>query len=72
MYLARPALEVDTNRERLTLHLVVGVTPMIIILLQVFGGIYDGLFTPTEGATVGAASTFMTTLIKGEMKIDKP
>ena len=33
----------------------------------VFGGIYGGKFTPTEGAAVGAASTFFAALAKGEM-----
>jgi len=65
------APEVDANREGLTLPLIVGVTPIVIIFLLVFGGIYGGFFTPTEGAAVGAASTFLTALIKGEMTIAK-
>ena len=65
------APEVDANRKGLTLHSVVGVTPIVIIFLLVFGGIYGGFFTPTEGAAVGAASTFLTALIKGEMTIAK-
>ena len=32
------------------------------IFLIVFGGIYGGLFTPTEGAAVGAAATFVAAL----------
>ena len=32
-----------------------------------FGGIYGGVFTPTEGASVGAAATFVTALARGEM-----
>ena len=65
------APEVDANRVGLTLHSIVGVTPIVIIFLLVFGGIYGGFFTPTEGAAVGAASTFLTALIKGEMTIAK-
>ena len=65
------APEVDAMRAGLTLHSVVGVTPIVIIFLLVFGGIYGGFFTPTEGAAVGAASTFLTALIKGEMTIAK-
>ena len=65
------APEVDANRAGLTLHSIVGVTPIVIIFLLVFGGIYGGFFTPTEGAAVGAASTFLTALIKGEMTIAK-
>ena len=65
------APEVDANRVGLTLHSIVGVTPIVIIFLLVFGGIYGGFFTPTEGAAVGAASTFLTALIKGEMTVAK-
>ena len=41
--------------------------PIAIIFLIVFGGIYGGLFTPTEGAAVGAAATFVAALLRGEM-----
>ena len=41
-----------------------GVLPIAIIFLLVFGGIYGGLFTPTEGAAVGAAATFLTALLQ--------
>ena len=65
------APEVDTNREGVTLRSVIGVAPIVVIFLLVFGGIYGGFFTPTEGAAVGAASTFLTALIKGEMTLAK-
>jgi C4-dicarboxylate transporter DctM subunit len=42
-----------------------------IIFIIVFGGIYGGLFTPTEGAGVGAASTFVAALLKREMTLAK-
>lgn len=45
------------------------VWPIVIIFVVVFGGIYGGFFTPTEGAAIGAASTFLTALLKGEMGI---
>jgi TRAP-type C4-dicarboxylate transport system permease large subunit len=41
--------------------------PIGIIFVIVFGGIYGGLFTPTEGAAVGAASTFFAALAKREI-----
>jgi tripartite ATP-independent transporter DctM subunit len=44
-----------------------GVWPIALIFLVVFGGIYGGVFTPTEGAAIGAACTFFTALVKGEM-----
>ena len=55
----------------MTLHALLGVAPIAIIFLLVFGGIYGGFFTPTEGAAVGAATTFLTALGKGEMSIQK-
>jgi C4-dicarboxylate transporter, DctM subunit len=36
-----------------------GIGPIAAIFLVVFGGIYGGFFTPTEGAAVGAFSTFV-------------
>ncbi len=51
----------------LTGNAVLGVLPIAFIFLLVFGGIYGGLFTPTEGAAVGAAATFVAALLKGEM-----
>jgi TRAP-type C4-dicarboxylate transport system permease large subunit len=34
----------------------------------VFGGIYGGVFTPTEAASVGAVCTFLVAFLKGELK----
>ncbi len=56
---------------RLTAAAVAGVLPIMLIFLLVFGGIYGGLFTPTEGAGVGAASTFVAALIKREITWEK-
>ncbi len=61
------APEADTDPARLTLSAVLGVTPMLTIFIIVFGGIYGGFFTPTEGAGVGAASTFVAALLKREI-----
>ncbi len=43
------------------------VWPVIAIFLVVVGGIYAGIFTPTEAAAVGAAGTFLVALVSGEM-----
>lgn len=43
------------------------VWPIVLIFLAVFGGIYGGIFTPTEGAAIGTILTFAATLAKGEM-----
>jgi tripartite ATP-independent transporter DctM subunit len=48
----------------------IDVWPVAAIFFVVFGGIYGGIFTPTEGAAVGAASTFFTALAKGELNTD--
>jgi len=41
------------------------VWPVIIIFVVVVGGIYTGLFTPTEGAAVGAVSTGVLAWLRG-------
>ena len=61
------APEVDTNRPPLTLASLMGIVPIGIIFVIVFGGIYGGVFTPTEGAAVGAAATFLAALLKREI-----
>ena len=48
-----------------------GVWPVLAIFLVVFGGIYGGVFTPTEGAAVGAGATFVTALLRREMTLEK-
>jgi C4-dicarboxylate transporter DctM subunit len=55
----------------LTGALVWGVAPIAIIFVLVFGGIYGGYFTPTEGAAVGAAATFVAALLKREINWTK-
>ena len=53
--------------SRLTWRSLAGVIPIMAVFLIVFGGIYGGLFTPTEGAAVGAAATLVAALAKREM-----
>jgi tripartite ATP-independent transporter DctM subunit len=65
------APEVDREPQRLTREALLGIAPIMVIFLIVFGGIYAGLFTPTEGAGVGAASTFVAALLKREMTWQK-
>ncbi|WP_439156150.1 TRAP transporter large permease [Yoonia sp.] len=43
------------------------VWPVITIFLVVVGGIYLGVFTPTEAAAVGAAGTGLVSLLSGQM-----
>jgi len=48
-----------------------GIGPIAVIFLIVFGGIYGGVFSPTEGAAIGALSTGVASLLKGEMTLEK-
>lgn len=41
------------------------VWPVLVVFLAVVGGIYLGVFTPTEGAAVGAAGTGLIALVNG-------
>jgi C4-dicarboxylate transporter, DctM subunit len=61
------APEHDGDLPRISLKIITGVAPIAIIFLVVFVGIYAGKFTPTEGAAVGAAATFVAALVRGEI-----
>ncbi len=41
--------------------------PIVLIFLSVFGGIYGGIFSPTEGAAVGAVGTFLAGVGRREL-----
>ncbi len=47
------------------------VWPIALIFMAVFGGIYGGVFTPTEGAAIGATLTFIITLIQRQLTLKK-
>jgi tripartite ATP-independent transporter DctM subunit len=44
-----------------------GVWPIAVVFVVVFGGIYGGVFSPTEGAGVGAVATFAVGLMQREL-----
>ncbi len=46
------------------------VWPVILIFVAVVGGIYFGIFTPTEAAAVGAAGTGLVALLSGKLNVD--
>jgi C4-dicarboxylate transporter DctM subunit len=48
-----------------------GIGSIATIFLIVFGGIYGGFFTPTEGAAIGTAATFVLALFKRELNYAK-
>jgi tripartite ATP-independent transporter DctM subunit len=57
----------EDHAAALTGRALAGIAPIGSVFLLVFGGIYAGLFTPTEGAAVGAAATFVAALLKREI-----
>ena len=48
----------------------VNIWPVLVIFLLVMGGIYVGIFTPTEAAAVGAVGTFLIAVTKGRMRLE--
>lgn len=47
----------------------IAIWPIVGVFLIVFGGIYGGVFSPTEGAGVGAVLTMLLGLVKKELKL---
>jgi len=43
--------------------------PVILVFAVVIGGIYFGIFTPTEGAAIGAFGTFVIAVWKGGLRL---
>jgi C4-dicarboxylate transporter, DctM subunit len=54
-----------TSRERL--RATVAIWPVLVIFVLVIGGIYTGIFTPTEAAAIGASGVGLTALLKGRL-----
>lgn len=44
-----------------------GVWGVLLLFLLVMGGIYGGIFTPTEAAGIGASGAFLFTLMRGKL-----
>ena len=42
--------------------------PVLVVFVVVIGGIYGGIFTPNEGASVGAMGMFLTAITRGGMR----
>jgi C4-dicarboxylate transporter DctM subunit len=61
------APEAETHPPRLNARVAMGLLPIAAVFVLVFGGIYGGFFSPTEGAGVGAATAFLAALLKREM-----
>ena len=50
---------------------IIDVWPVLIIFIAVVGGIYTGVFTPTEGASVGAVGTGLVAWASGQLNLAK-
>jgi C4-dicarboxylate transporter, DctM subunit len=48
---------------------IAAIWPIAFVFVIVFGGIYGGVFSPTEGAAIGAFMTFLVGLFKGELRL---
>ena len=48
---------------------VISIWPIAFVFIVVFGGIYGGVFSPTEGAAIGAFMTFVVGLAKRELRL---
>jgi C4-dicarboxylate transporter DctM subunit len=49
----------------------VAVWPVLLVFVAVVGGIYSGVFTPTEGASVGALGTGLIAWASGQLTVEK-
>jgi tripartite ATP-independent transporter DctM subunit len=49
----------------------VAVWPVLLVFVAVVGGIYSGIFTPTEGASVGALGTGLIAWASGQLTVEK-
>jgi len=65
---AGPAHTAASNRERA--RALFAVWPALVIAAVVVGGIYGGIFTPTEGAAVGAIAMLVTCVLQGTLSWD--
>jgi C4-dicarboxylate transporter DctM subunit len=63
-----PALEPLPMAERW--RALWAIWPIVTIFVVVFGGIYGGYFSPTEGAAVGALATFVAGAAKRELGLE--
>jgi len=43
------------------------ISPLVLLVLLVLGGIYGGIFTPTEAGAVGALGALITTVVKRKL-----
>ena len=64
-----PAGEKFTWAERM--EALKGIWGVLVLFTIVMGGIYLGIFTPTEAAGIGAAGAFLIALLRGQLNLVK-
>jgi tripartite ATP-independent transporter DctM subunit len=47
---------------------IIDIWGVLLIFILVMGGIYSGIFTPTEGAGIGCVGTFLLAITRGKMR----
>ncbi|MCM2563384.1 TRAP transporter large permease [Lutimaribacter sp. EGI FJ00015] len=45
--------------------------PILLIMIGIFGGLFGGVFTPTEAGAVGASLACLVAIISGQMTLDR-
>jgi len=62
---APEAADLDAARKRKAIR---GTTPVLALFVVVLGGIYGGIFTPTEASGIGACGAALIALIRGHLR----
>lgn len=62
---APAAAELDAERRRKAIR---GTTPVLVLFIIVLGGIYGGMFTPTEASGIGATGAAVIAILRGHLR----
>lgn len=62
---APAAAALDAERKRKAVR---GTTPVLVLFVLVLGGIYGGIFTPTEASGIGATGAAVIALLRGHLR----
>ena len=62
---APAAAELEAERKRKAIR---GTTPVLVLFILVLGGIYGGIFTPTEASGIGATGAAVIAWLRGHLR----
>lgn len=62
---APAAAELEAERKRKAIR---GTAPVLLLFIVVLGGIYGGIFTPTEAAGIGASGAAVIAILRGHLR----